>query len=636
MNKSTRIKKGLIVTLLAVFLLLEIIFAVPMRKTSAETLLPNIFEGAKVSIQLYWTNGKPSEQHEDLEPVYDTSDIEWQGIDLKATAEKYEINSDDAFQVLILIELKSAFTYTGEIIRCTEYAKSAMAGQAGLPFVYLINGNSEELGLTDNGEGLYTLQTPANNLNISAIKLIDFEFKGGSVLVPTGLRKPDEGNGSVNEGGNSGNAGNNYSGKYTSVLDDLKKDSTFNENDYKSIAKDYSLQVIQIAESSDGELFVYVYQASAETKFLPATSINISTAINDSLQYKNYKLFLLNIEGVFCKYLVEDITVKADTVRYYDISSIFRKWDKSIDSGTPKYNENLIDEAAFEVGKLYTACTLNGEVTYACTYSETILVTEKYVGLIRYPDGFGLASYKQCDSHFVAFSTDKEIDRLIEADVYYVQKSVSRNYVFGQLNQESYGAAEEKYAYLKYTDEASNPANGWFGHKYTWNRIESVSDFIENEGLNTEGLTDLKNKQWVLRFAETSYTTTSGRELSNISSTEVSEVTILRLKFETDGKVYNLGVVDNKQTGDGKPDNNNTNGTWPKIPSFSDILDDILDVLKTVFIILIAIIILVLLIWCAINIIDFIKRICSRTGRTHKHVKRNATKTSRKSGKSKK
>jgi hypothetical protein len=31
------------------------------------------------------------------------------------------------------------------------------------------------------------------------------------------------------------------------------------------------------------------------------------------------------------------------------------------------------------------------------------------------------------------------------------------------------------------------------------------------------------------------------------------------LKFETDGKVYNLGVVDNKQTGDSIPDNNNTN-----------------------------------------------------------------------------
>ena len=567
MNISTRIKKSLILTLSAVFLLFEIIFAVPIRKASAEEpLLPNIFEGAKVSIQLYWTNGKSSEQYEELEPVYDTSDIEWQGIDLEATAKKYGINSDKAFQVLILIELESAFAYSGEIIRCTEYAKSAMSGQSGLPFVYLINTNSKELGLTDNGEGLYTLQIQAYDLNISAIKLIDYGFNGGSVLVPTGLHKPDESDNSGDQAGNSGNSDNNYSGKYSSVLDDLQKDSNFKESDYTANAEDYSLQVIQIAESSDGELFVYTYQPSAKTKFMPATSINISTAINDSLQYKNYKLFLLNIEGVFCKYLVEGITVKTDTVRYYDISSIFRAWDKSIDSGTPKYNENLIDEVSYSIGKLYTACTINGEVSYACTYPETILVTDKYVGYIRYPDGFGLASYKQCDSHFIAFSTDKEIDRLIEADVYYVQKSVSRNYVYGQLNQENYGTAEEKYAYLKYTDEASNPANGWFGHKYTWNRIESVDDFIVNEDLTSEAKTDLKNKQWVLRFAETSYTTTSGGNLMNISSTEVSEVTILRLKFETDGKVYNLGVVDNKQTGNGIPDNNDI---WGKLPTFN-------------------------------------------------------------------
>ena len=33
----------------------------------------------------------------------------------------------------------------------------------------------------------------------------------------------------------------------------------------------------------------------------------------------------------------------------------------------------------------------------------------------------------------------------------------------------------------------------------------------------------------------------------------VSEVTILRLKFQTDGVTYNLGVVDNKQTGSRDP-----------------------------------------------------------------------------------
>ena len=36
-------------------------------------------------------------------------------------------------------------------------------------------------------------------------------------------------------------------------------------------------------------------------------------------------------------------------------------------------------------------------------------------------------------------------------------------------------------------------------------------------------------------------------------TTMVGNVTILRLKFETDGITYNLGVIDNKQTGGTEP-----------------------------------------------------------------------------------
>lgn len=45
---------------------------------------------------------------------------------------------------------------------------------------------------------------------------------------------------------------------YTNVLDDLKKDENFDINDYPTNFSDYSLNVIQIAEGSSGELFVYV------------------------------------------------------------------------------------------------------------------------------------------------------------------------------------------------------------------------------------------------------------------------------------------------------------------------------------------------------------------------------------------
>lgn len=358
---------------------------------------------------------------------------------------------------------------------------------------------------------------------------------------------------------------------YSNVLDDLKSDPNFDENLYPANGTDYSLQVVQIAESKDGELLVYVYQPSNGTKDFTASSVNISTAINDSLYYKNYKLELLSKDGVFCKYRVKDFTVKEEVLRYYDISSIFRKYDKDVDEGLPEYNENDINEVSYNVSKLFTAVSIDGSVIYSCLDTETIVIQNKYVGYLRYSNGFKLYQDK-CDSWFVAFSTDKPIDRLMEADVDYMIQDYTW---FTDPNQgyqkfESHGELTKKSVTLNYTDVAGSTADGWFAHEYTWNRIESVDDFIANEDLTEEAKKDLDNMDWVLRFAETNYTYRSDSSGEYCNMSNVSEVTILRLKFETDGVIYNLGVVDNKQSpAEGQtPDNNNTDELdWP---SFGD------------------------------------------------------------------
>ena len=59
------------------------------------------------------------------------------------------------------------------------------------------------------------------------------------------------------------------------VIDDLSKDASFNAVNYPSNAKYYSLSVMQLAESTDKELFIYVYQPSGDK--VRASSINIST-----------------------------------------------------------------------------------------------------------------------------------------------------------------------------------------------------------------------------------------------------------------------------------------------------------------------------------------------------------------------
>ena len=359
---------------------------------------------------------------------------------------------------------------------------------------------------------------------------------------------------------------------YTNVLEDLQRDSSFSKENYPEKATDYSLQIIQLAESSDKELFVYVYQPSGQLKGLVASSINISTTINDAVSYYNYKLELLNADGVFFKYKVSDFVVKDDAVRYYAITSVYRKWDKTIDPATG--NDNTITEVNYNVSKQYAFGTINGKPYVNCVDIDTIVVTDKFVGFVRYENGFTLYN-SACDSHFVAFNTDKPIDKLLEADVYYTTQSYNWNWTAFVGEKETFGTKQDNYSYLKYTDKVEHTGEGWFAGTYKWDRIQTVDDFISGENrenifhgavldvkvstkLTDSALNELKGKEWVLRFTETAYSFTpdyTGTGSQYSSSTVVGDVTILRLKFETDGITYNLGTIDNKQSGGKDPSN---------------------------------------------------------------------------------
>ena len=368
------------------------------------------------------------------------------------------------------------------------------------------------------------------------------------------------------------------------VIEDLSKDASFNAANYPSNAKDYSLSVMQLAESTDKELFVYVYQPSGDK--VRASSINISTTINDEISFFNYLLELLNFEGTLFKYKVTNFEIKKDPVRYYAISSIYRPFDAGI--GDEKSGNNTINEVNYAVNKQYCFGEINGKPYINCIDIETIVVTDKFVGFVRYKDGFKLY-VGACDSHFVAFNTDKPIDKLLEADVYYTTQEYSSSWAALVGEKETFGDKADKYAYLKYTDKVEHAGGGWFAGTYKWDRIQTIDDFIKGENreniyhgavldvkisskLTDEALTELKGKKWVLRFAETNYSLSSNYTTGATfeSYTLVGDVTILRLKFETDGITYNLGVIDNKQTGSTEPSNSidikvEPNTTWKSV-----------------------------------------------------------------------
>ncbi len=196
--------------------------------------------------------------------------------------------------------------------------------------------------------------------------------------------------------------------------------------------------------------------------------------------------------------------------------------------------------------------TTSDGVEYDMSIIDTISVVSKLVGFIRYPNGFHLFGEESCDSHFVAFDTDKRMDKLFEADVSFVKRDAYASPVgikWGEYNTKS--------VELTYDETVSNPADGLNGKKYVWKRIERVSDFIVNEGLSDDVKDTLRGKQWVLRFYESAYNTLSFVEMVSGAhvKTEVNSVTILRLNFEYDGRIYDLGVVSDRQTGSGKPSN---------------------------------------------------------------------------------
>lgn len=361
-------------------------------------------------------------------------------------------------------------------------------------------------------------------------------------------------------------------GTYSKVMEDLEQDSNFDPSVYPTKTNDYSLEVITIAESNENELFLYVYQSSEDYGKYIATSINISQSL-DGHNIKNYSLTLLDYETVFQKYRVDDLAVQASDTRCYEIISIFRKYDPAIDKVLSDDNNNSINEVVFKVAKMWTLSTNNNETTIVCQDIETITVTSKYVGFVRYEDGdwWHLWGESACDRHFVAFSTDKQIDKLMEADVYFQTQSARfRDYIsYGYVDSWYFGEVQDNYAYLTYTQKG-NYDNGHYN--YTWNRIQTVGDFVstvnitntyscgifevENESKITDEAVDvLKSQEWVLSFSETAYKVNKSMEEHNTYSTRVSNVTILRLKFETQGIIYDLGVIDNKQTGSLDPSN---------------------------------------------------------------------------------
>ena len=378
----------------------------------------------------------------------------------------------------------------------------------------------------------------------------------------------------------------------SNVLDDLRKDSSFNFAEYPENPQDYSLQVIQIAESTDGELLIYVYQPSGTQKDLRASSISIAREPNEStnLKFNNYALEPLSKNGVFFKYKVLYFKLSSADVRYYNISNILRPFDETIDTSP---EDGHISEVPNRVAQFWTAQTIDENVTYTLDTTEVIEITQKVVGYCYYEDGLNLgwgAMEGTTKAYFVAFDTDKPIDKLISADLIFSATRAhckiccnpfhtSHDYLYDFHDPEyiDYGTGVYNTEPLTITDKEywGNQGGGNIrpAKKFLRKRIRTTSEFIadeHNEDYELVGADKLDGTKWVLNFYEAQdkykinnvwlsfipwVTKIPGISDGEAELNNVYDVEILRLEFETDGKVYNLGVVDNKQSPNNEPFN---------------------------------------------------------------------------------
>ena len=349
------------------------------------------------------------------------------------------------------------------------------------------------------------------------------------------------------------------------VLQDLRKDKDFNENDYPYVADDYGLYVFQIAESSNKELFVYAYQPCNDTYDLVGTKISISYgySLNGAgLTPKLYNLKLVSTSGTLDKYYVQDFTVPNDGDRYYNIVEIFRMVHSDIDEVDETFPKTDI---AYSVGQQWYACDLNNSKHYEMNTFNTLYVETVFDSNLEFRNGVKwgnfVGAYDYCDCWFYCFNVDDYvIKHIFDADLSYSIRDASQSVGWGIDGEITYKNERlNQVIKLKDTDVMKHNGGGLLANTYEWNRILSSADFekyAEEQDVTFVQADKEKilSSQWVFTFLETEIRVQAGYGSTTTFFSDVYDVGLLRLHFQDiSGSYYDLGVVNDLTDPDNIP-----------------------------------------------------------------------------------
>lgn len=398
---------------------------------------------------------------------------------------------------------------------------------------------------------------------------------------------------------------------YTDVFDDLRKDENFDISKYPIYTLDYinkinndndktndqpHMQIIQIAESSSDELYIYVYQPCDSYLELYATSILMSDEYSPDGQniYPDiYELELVSTYNQFDKYVVKDFVVSDETYRYYNLVTLYRLYNSEIDShisGTEEFD----NEIGMEIGQQWCATYIDDKLIYEMGTFETIELDVLFTGNIDFDGGLSFNFViDEGQSWFVIFKAkDYQIQHIFDADLTYNIREMSRMtgseptyYPYGSKYDESKKIRPSDDNYLTggfksfkttLTDlEGDNGTGSYEGEgllskKYEWERIMDASSFhtflekntnyYSEDILNALEYNPINNTYgpniWVFSFLETEKSSIIGVMTPNVYyQYDISKVTIIRLHFiDIYDNTFNLGVVSDRVNPDNKSD----------------------------------------------------------------------------------
>ena len=367
--------------------------------------------------------------------------------------------------------------------------------------------------------------------------------------------------------------------EYSTVLDDLTAADNFSIENYPILTYEYVnrvnqdinkendqalMEVIQIAESSSDELYLYVYQPTDSELELTASAVLLSTEFTPDGQNINpdiYYLELVSTDSVFDKYVVKDFRVSEEPYRYYNIVTLYRNFNPEIDEVTTGgVIENF--ELGIGVGQQWCAYYLNDSIVYEMNTFDTVEIDIGYTGSMEFSSGFTIGNiagnFDYGDAWFIAFNVeDYIVKKIYDADLTYKirdKRASGDNVEYGDWSSDIKVT-------LKEGDTATYQGDGIRAKKYTWNKICSSADFIaqvedQDIRISDEAKTELSKNDWVFAFLQTEKkATVLGTGSVYIKSSQVSAVTVIRLHFmDIKGDVYNLGVVSDRVSPDDTPD----------------------------------------------------------------------------------